>query len=109
MDLHVVLDNYVTHKHPKVRQWLAPHRRFLLHFTPTYSSWLNQGKRWFGIITQQAISRGSFTSTKQLREKIETFIKHYNHNAVPFRWTATADSILEKIHRLCARILETRH
>ena len=110
LELHVVLDNYSTHKHPKVRRWLASHPRFHLHFTPTYSSWLNQVERWFGIITQKAIRRGSFTSVRQLRERIEAFTKQYNeHKAAPFNWTASADSILEKIHRLCKQINGTEH
>lgn len=108
LDLHMVLDNYATHKHHKVRRWLANHPRFHLHFTPTYSSWLNQVERWFGIITQQAIRRGSFTSTKHLRARIEAFTRHYNqHKAASFNWTATADSILNKIQRLCEGINET--
>ncbi len=105
LDLHVIVDNYATHKHQKARRWLANHPRFHLHFTPTYCSWLNQVERWFGIITEQAIRRGSFTSTKHLREGIEAFTRHYNeHKAAPFTWTATADSILEKIRRLCKQI-----
>jgi putative transposase len=110
LDLHVVLDNYATHKHPKVRNWLARHPRFHFHFTPTYSSWLNQVERWFGIITQKAIRRGSFSSTKNLKDKINTFTQYYNqHNATAFRWTATAESIFEKISRLCNTISRTAH
>ena len=110
LELHVILDNYSTHSHPKVKAWLAEHPRFHFHFTPTYSSWLNQVERWFGIITQQAIRRGSFTSTRQLGEKIDEFVKHHNaKKARPFAWTATADSILEKIERLCNRISGTPH
>ena len=93
-----------------MRGWLAKHPRFHLHFTPTYSSWLNQVERWFGIITQKAIRRGAFTSTKQLRERIETFTAHYNqHKATPFKWTATANSILEKIRPLCEYINGASH
>lgn len=109
LEAHIVLDNYSTHKHAKVKGWIASHRRFHLHFTPTYSSWLNQVERWFGLITQRAIRRGSFTSVKELVEKIDRFVAAYNKNATPFMWHATADSILEKLGRLCTRICGTEH
>ena len=109
LEAHIVLDNYSTHKHAKVKGWLASHPRFHLHFTPTYSSWLNQVERWFGIITQRAIRRGSFCSVKELRQKIDQFVAAYNKNATPFMWHATADSILEKLERLCTRISGTVH
>lgn len=107
LDVHLILDNYDTHKHAKVRAWLAARPRFHLHFTPTYSSWLNQVERWFGLITQQAIRRGSFKSVKQLIIKINHFVQRYNRNSKPFAWTATADSIFEKLARLCSRISGT--
>jgi len=109
LEVHVVLDNYSTHKHAKVKGWLASHGRFHLHFTPTYASWLNQVERWFGIITQRAIRRGSFGSVKELVAKIDQFVTAYNKNATPFMWHATVDSILEKIGRLCQRISGTGH
>lgn len=109
LEVHVVLDNYSTHKHAKVKGWLASHPCFHLHFTPTYSSWLNQVERWFGIITQRAIRRGSFRSVKELVQKIDQFVGAYNKNAVPFMWHATADSILEKLGRLCQRISGTEY
>src|SRR5215813_384828 len=109
LDLHLVVDNYATHKHPKVRTWLAQRPRFHLHYTPTYSSWLNQVERWFGLITQRAIRRGSFTSVHDLVEKIDAFVQRYNRSPGPFVWTATADSILQKIARLCSRVSGTRH
>ena len=105
LDVHVILDNYATHKHPKVIAWLARHQRFQFHFTPTYSSWLNQVERWFGIITQKAIRRGSFKSVKQLVDKINEFVNKYNKNSKPFVWTKTSEEILEKIERLCKRIV----
>ena len=108
-DVHLVVDNYTTHKHPKVRTWLAQRPRFHMHYTPTYSSWLNQVERWFGLITQRAIRRGSFRSVKELVQKIDDFVKQYNRKQRPFIWTATADSILQKIARLCSRISGTRH
>jgi len=107
LDVHLIVDNYCTHKHHKVKDWLARRPRFHMHFTPTYSSWLNQVERWFGIISQRAIRRGTFTSVRELIDKIENFVAHYNKNAAPFCWTATADSILEKLGRLCTRISGT--
>lgn len=109
LNVHVIMDNYASHKHPKVKAWFAQRPRFHPHFTPTYSSWLNQVERWFGIITQRAIRRGSFTSTKQLVEKIELFVKNHNQNCKPFNWVATSNSIFEKIERLCNKISGTAH
>jgi putative transposase len=80
-----------------------------MHFIPTYSSWLNQVERFFGLITDKAIRRGSFTSVKQLVKKIDHFVTHYNQSCKPFTWTATADSILAKLQRLCERISGTGH
>ncbi|MGA3128007.1 MAG: IS630 family transposase [Candidatus Korobacteraceae bacterium] len=109
LDLHLIVDNYATRKHPKVRTWLAQHSRFHVHYTPTYSSWLDQVERWFGLITQRAIRRGSFSSVKELIIKIDAFVQHYNRSSRPFVWTATVDSILQKIARLCSRISGTAH
>jgi len=109
LDVHLIVDNYCTHKHQKVKNWLASHPRYSVHYTPTYSSWLNQVERWFGLIAQGAILRGSFTSTKQLVERIEDFVKNYNQNARPFVWTATADSILKKVEKICQLINGTGH
>jgi putative transposase len=109
LDVHLVVDNYATHKHARVRRWLAARPRFHVHYTPTYSSWLNQVEIWFNLITQRAIRRGTFRSVKQLVAKIEEFVEHHNKNARPFAWVATADSILEKIARLCSLISGTQH
>jgi putative transposase len=109
LDVHLVVDNYATHKHAKVRTWLASHPRFQVHFTPTYSSWLNQVERWFGLITQRAIRRGSFRSVRELVRRINEFVLHYNRNSRPFLWTATADSIFQKLTRLCSYISGTLH
>lgn len=109
MDIHLIVDNYSTHKHRRVKQWLASHPRYHVHFTPTYSSWLNQVEIWFNRITQQAIRRGTFRSVKDLVAKINQFVQHYNANTHPFVWTATADSILQKVKRLCQFISETQH
>lgn len=109
LDIHLVVDNYSTHKHIKVKRWLAARPRYHIHFTPTYSSWINQVEIWFNIITQKAIRRGSFSSVRQLVDKIQYFTDAYNPDARPFLWTATADSILQKIQRLCTYISGTRH
>jgi transposase len=101
LDVHLIADNYGTHKHPKVKAWLARHPRYHLHYTPTYSSWLNQVERWFGLITQQAIRRGSFRNVRELVQKIDAYVTHYNLHRRAFVWTATADSILAKLQRLC--------
>ena len=84
-------------------------RAFGLNYTPTYASWLNQVEIWFNIITQQAIRRGTFRSVKDLVAKIEGFVQHYNAQARPFSWVATADSILQKVQRLCEHISRTQH
>lgn len=100
LDVHLIVDNYATHKHERVRRWLAARPRYHIHYTPTYSSWLNQVEIWFNIITQKAIRRGSFKSVPQLVKRIQAFVTKYNANAHPFAWTATANSILQKIKRL---------
>ncbi len=109
LDVHLVLDNYATHKHASIKRWLVRNPRYHVHFTPTYASWLNQVERWFGLITQRTIRRGSFSSVKQLVDRIDRFVTTYNHDARPFLWTATASSILGKIERLCTAINGTPH
>jgi len=105
--LHVVADNYATHKHPTVRAWLEKNPRITMHFTPTSGSWLNLVEVFFGIITRQAIRRGSFTSVKELKAAIEAFIDGWNERCEPFVWTKTADDILAKAHRKSTS--NTRH
>ena len=105
--LHVVADNYATHKHPAVQAWLATHPRVRMHFTPTSGSWLNLVEVFFGIITRQAIRRGTFTSVKVLIAAIETFIDAWNDRCQPFVWTKTADEILTKANRKVTS--NTRH
>jgi putative transposase len=109
LEIHLIIDNYTTHKHAKVRRWLAARPRYHIHYTPTYASWLNQVEIWFNIITQKAIRRGTFRSVKDLIKKIKCFVDQYNKNSKPFMWTATADSILAKIERLCKGIAGTLH
>lgn len=109
LDVHIILDNYATHKHATVRAWFARHPRYHVHFTPTYSSWLNQVEIWFGLITRQAIRRASFRNVRELIRRIDRFVTQYNRTAQPFRWTATADSILAKLTRLAKAISGTQH
>jgi transposase len=96
MPLHIVADNYATHKHPDVQAWLAKNPRITLHFTPTSGSWLNMVEIFFGIITRQAIRRGTFTSVKDLTSAIRRFIDGWNDRCQPFAWTKTADEIIPK-------------
>jgi putative transposase len=109
LNVHLIVDNYATHKHAKVKAWLARRPRFHVHYTPTYASWLNQVERWFGLITQRTIRRGSFDSVRDLKRKIQDFVEHYNQHPRPFMWTATVDSILAKLERLCKVINGTQH
>ena len=109
LDVHLIADNYATHKHASVQRWLAARPRFHIHFTPTYSSWLNQVEIWFNIITQRAIRRGTFRSVRDLTQKIDAFVQHYNRKSQPFAWTATADSIFDKLERLSKAIVGTGH
>jgi len=95
--LHIIMDNYGTHKTGRVTRWFARRPRFHIHFTPTSSSWLNMVERFFGKITTEAIRRGSFTSVRQLRDAIEDYLKEHNKAPKPFAWTATADSIFRKL------------
>ena len=106
--VHVILDNYGTHKHPEVKKWFAVHPRYHVHFTPTSSSWLNQIERWFAEITSKRIRRGTFRSVRELIGAIESYIRENNDKPNPFAWTATASSIVRKIRKY-KDILETPH
>jgi len=108
LELHLICDNYGTHKHPAVKRWLAAHPRFHLHFTPTSASWLNLVERWFALITAQAIRRGSFDSTRRLEQAIMRWLERWNQNAKPFRWTKSAADIKRSLANVTA-IYETRH
>jgi transposase len=108
LDIHMILDNYGTHKHPNVQKWLAKHPRFKLHFTPTSSSWLNLVERWFGEITRKRIRRGTFRSVAELVAAIEEYIRLNNDEPKPFVWTKKADAILEKVSH-CKAVIETLH
>jgi transposase len=105
LDVHVILDNLSTHKTPAVMRWLVRHPRFHLHFTPTHASWLNMVERFFGLLTQQALQRGSHNSVRELREAITGFIDAHNETPRPFRWTKTADEILDSMRRFASRTL----
>jgi transposase len=102
LELHLICDNYGTHKHPAVAHWLAAHPRFHLHFTPTSASWLNLIERWFGLITSQAIRRGSFDSVRRLEQAITRWLTHWNETAKPFRWTRSAAEIKRSIANVTA-------
>lgn len=108
VDIHLVMDNYSTHKTPKVRRWLVRHPRYCLHFIPS-SSWLNQVERFFAEITEKRIRRGAFRSVPQLERAIVEYLEHHNANPRPFVWTADADLILGKVRRLCKRINNSGH
>jgi transposase len=103
--LHLVMDNYGTHKHVNVRAWLKDHPRFVCHFVPTSSSWLNLVERWFGELTSKRIRRDSFGSVAELKQAIDEFLQAWNESPRPFLWTATVDSIVEKLSR-CRQTLE---
>ncbi len=106
MDVHLVVDNSSIHATPEVRRWLKRHPRFHLHFTPTYSSWLNLIERWFSRLTDEALRRGSHRSTRQLEDAIFAYIEATNDEPKPFIWTKSADEILASVARFCARTIE---
>jgi transposase len=99
LQVHLILDNYSTHKHAAVQRWLERHKRFHLHFTPTSSSWLNQVERWFRDLTDRNLRRGIFGSVPDLIASIESYLNAHNSNPKPYKWTATAESILAKVRR----------
>jgi transposase len=109
LDVHLVLDNSSTHKTPAIQKWLAAHPRFVVHFTPTSSSWLNLVERWFAELTTKKLRRGAHRSVRALNADIRAWIKTWNDDPKPFVWTKTADQILDSIARYCTRINESRH
>ncbi len=109
LDVHMVLDNYGTHKTALIRRWMAKRPRFHMHFTPTSSSWLNQVERWFAELTEKQLRRGVHRSTRELEEAIYSYMKVSNENLRPFKWTKTADEILANLARFCKRTLESGH
>jgi transposase len=109
LDVHLVCDNYGTHKSPAIKKWLAAHPRFHVHHTPTYSSWLNQVERWFAYLTEDLLRRGDHRSVQALEKDIRNWVNAWNDNPRPFIWTKTADQILERLGRLMTRISGAEH
>jgi transposase len=109
LDVHLVCDNYSTHKTSAIQDWLARHARFHLHFTPTGSSWINQAGRWFGFLTDQMIRRGAHKSVQALEADIRAWAENWNQNPRPFTWTKTADEILDSLAKYIARISGAGH
>lgn len=107
LDLHLIVDNYATHKHPKVQSWLKRHPRFHIHFTPTSASWLNLIERFFRDLTEREIRRGAFQNVQELIDVINAYIQHHNSEPKSFKWTATTDQIIEKVTRAKARLQKT--
>jgi transposase len=99
LEVHLIIDNYGTHKHPEVKKWLAARPRYYVHFTPTSSSWLNQVERWFAEITRKRIRRGTFRSVSELIRAIKEYVKHYNKDPQPFQWVASASLIIRKVNK----------
>lgn len=109
LDVHLILDNYGTHKTPAIKRWLAHHPRFHVHFTPTSASWLNLVERWFALLTERQIKRGSHRSTVELEQAIRDYLAIYNQDPKPFVWTKSADEILQSLARFCKRINDSGH
>lgn len=109
LDVHLVLDNYGTHKTPLIRRWLVKRPRFHLHFTPTSASWINIAERWFALLSEKKIKRGAHRSTAELETAIRDFIAVHNEEPKPFVWTKTADQILASVARFCKRISDSGH
>ena len=109
LDVHLILDNYGTHKTPLIQKWLAKRPRFHLHFTPTSASWLNLVERWFGLLTEKQIRRGSHRGTRQLEHAIRHYLTVYNEDPKPFVWTKTADEILQTLKTFCQRTCNSGH
>lgn len=109
LDIHLVMDNYGTHKTPSIRNWFARHPRFHAHFTPTSASWLNQVERWFATLTTHYIRRGTHRSTRQLEQAIHRYLELNNANPKPFSWAKSADDILASIERFCLRTSNSAH
>lgn len=109
LDVHLIVDNYATHKTEKVKKWFLKHPRYHIHFTPTSASWLNMVERFFADLTTRQIRRGTFRSVGQLKQSIMDYLDQHNENSKPFNWTATADEILSKVKRFCERTSRTEH
>jgi transposase len=108
-DLHLILDNYATHKTPAIKRWLAAHPRFHLHFTPTGASWLNLVERWFAELTSRKLKRGAHRSVRELNTDIRDWLQHWNDEPQPYVWTKTAEQILDTLAAYCQRITASGH
>ena len=109
LDVHLILDNYGTHKTPLIQRWLVRHPRYHLHFTPTGSSWINLVERWFATLTERQLRRGVHRSTRELEAALQRYVEAYNQDPKPFAWTKTADEILEAVARFCQRTYDSGH
>ncbi len=109
LDVHLIVDNYATHKTERVKKWLLKHPRYQLHFTPPSASWLNMIERFFAELTNKRIRRGTFYSVAQLIKAITEYLEMHNENPRPFVWTKSADEILSKVKRFCERTSESVH
>lgn len=109
LEVHLIMDNYGTHKTALIHRWVVKRPRFHLHFTPTGASWINMVERWFGLLTEKQIRRGVFRSTRQLEQTIQKYLETYNQEPKPFVWSKSADEILESVARFCLRTSETGH
>ena len=109
LEVHLIVDNSSIHKAPAIRRWLLKRPRFHVHFTPTYSSWINLVERWFGLLTERQLRRGVHRSTRQLEEAIRSYLEISNAAPKPFTWTKPAEEILESVRRFCLRISDSGH
>jgi transposase len=109
LDVHLIMDNYATHKTAEIQRWLLKRPRFHVHFTPTSASWLNLVERWFAALTEKQIRRGSFRSTRELEKAIEAYLDQHNLQPKPFLWTKSADDILNSLAKLCQRTNDSGH
>ena len=107
LEVHIVMDNYATHKTPKIKAWLARRPHYHVHYTPTSASWINQVERWFAELTRKRLRRGVHTSVRQLEADIRTFIDRHNENPKPFKWVKSADQILASVKRFCQKTQQT--
>jgi transposase len=107
LDVHIIMDNYATHKTATIKAWLARRPHYHVHFTPTSASWINQVERWFAELTRKRLRRGVHTSTKQLETDIRAFIERHNEKPKPYRWTKSADEILASVKRFCHKAQQT--
>jgi transposase len=107
LEVHIVMDNYATHKTPKIKAWLARRPHYHIHFTPTSASWINQVERWFAELTRKRLRRGVHTSVRQLDADIHTFIDRHNRNPKPLKWIKSADQILASVKRFCQKTQQT--